>query len=467
MQTIGSFKQDSAYLSEILATDLNFDMIRRDMTIAGRDAVIFFIDGFMKDEMFEKVMEHFMRLTPDKLKGITTAQVFGDRLVPYMDVNAEHDMNNIVTSILSGISCLLVEGISGCVLINSRTYPLRSISEPEKDKVMRGSRDGFVEALVTNTALIRRRIRDPHLCMEHCYVGTGTKLDVVISYVAGMGQEDDVNKLKKELNAITTRSISMTQEALSEALTKGSFFNPFPRIKYTERPDYAAACLLEGRIILIMDNTPAVMVLPCSIADFQKEANDYYFPPITGTYMRIIRLIISFATLLITPLFLLLMNNPDFIPAWLSFIEIQEPVMLPLIVQLLMLEFVIDGLRLASLNTPDVLSSSLGVIGGLILSEFAIKANWFTVETILYMAFVTIGSFAQPSYEMGYAIKFYRILFLILIQLFNVWGFAAGLFLMFITALSTKVISGKGYLYPIIPFNGKDFIKLFFRMHAQ
>ena len=255
----------------------------------------------------------------------------------------------------------------------------------------------------------------------------------------------------------------MTSQALSEVLIPSSFFNPFPKVRFTERPDFASACILEGKVLLIMDNSPSVMIFANSIADFTKETDDYYFSPLTGTYVRTIRAFVTVLTVILTPVMLIFLNNPEIIPHWLKFIDTQSEHLIPFFVQFLLLELVVDGLRLASLNTPNTLSNSLGIIGGLILGEFAVEAGWFVPETIIYMAFVAIASFAQPSFEMGYALKFCRISLLILSELFGFIGFGIGLIAVTSVAAFSKTLSGRGYLYPVIPFNAGDFARLFVR----
>ncbi len=446
-----------------LRPDASFDLVKRDLIIAGRSATLYFVDGFIKDEVFEKIMEFFFKLKADDLQGLETMGEFSERYAPYVEVETAADPDKAATLILSGAAALVVDSIADVLLIDTRTYPSRSITEPDKDRTMRGAKDGFVETLIFNTALIRRRVRDFALRMEYFQVGSSSKVDIAVCYLEGKTSSKTLNTVRERLKGINLKGLSMTQQALSEVLAPGSFFNPFPRIKFTERPDYASACLLEGRVLVLMDNSPTVMVLPTSFADFTKEANDYYFPPLTATYIRIIRMVISVVTVLLTPVFLLLIENPGWIPEWLSFIKLSDEPMLPVIIQLLLLEFVIDGLRIASLNTPDNLSSSLSIIGGLLLSEFAITAGWFAPECILYMSFVAIAGFSQPSFEMGYAQKFVRVFLLILTQFFGLWGFIFGLIATVITMGFTKTMTGRHYLYPIIPFNGKDFLKLFVR----
>lgn len=457
------FEQWIEYLDGELQPDKSFDIIKRELEIGARRAALYFIDGFIKDEVYEKILEFLYKQTPEDIAKITDMTQFSRLKMPYVEVDSTEDKQAAVTAVLSGPSVLIVEGISGALVIDTRTYPSRSVDEPQKDKSLRGARDGFVETLVMNTALIRRRIRDSRLRMEYMQIGSGTKLDIAISYLDGVADERMLNILRKKLNNMELNGASMTQQAIAEKLQKNAFFNPFPKFKTTERPDYASACIFDGRIVLILDNAPSVMIMPISLSDFFRETDDYYFQPIVASYTRIIRMAVSIANVIITPLYLLLVNNPRIVPRWLEVIMPNETGQIPLFLQFLILEFMVDGLRLASLNTPDSLSNSLGIVGGLLLSQFAIDAGWFITEAILFMAFITIASFSLPSFEMGYAMKFERLLLLVTTQLFGIWGFIGGIILIFICMLLIKTLSGRNYLYPIIPFNLRGFLELFIR----
>ncbi|MBE6761315.1 MAG: spore germination protein [Ruminococcaceae bacterium] len=446
-----------------LNPNASFDIVKRELILGGRKSALYFVDGFIKDEVFERIMEFMFRISPEQLKGVETADEFSQRFIPYVEVDTNSDADAVCTAILSGGAVLVVDSVADYLVIDTRTYPMRSISEPEKDKTMRGSKDGFVETLIFNTAMVRRRVRDTSLRMEYYQIGENSKVDVAICFLDGKCDKKALEILRKRLKSVNLKGISMTQQALAEVICPTFFLNPFPKIKYTERPDYASACLLEGRVLLIMDNAPTVMIFPTSFADFTKEANDYYFPPLTASYIRITRQLISVITVILTPLFLLLINNPGYIPDWLSFIKLDQTPVIPIFIQLLILEFVIDGLRIASLNTPDNLSSSMSIIGGLLLSEFAINAGWFEAECILYMAFVAIAGFSQPSFEMGYAQKFIRIFLLLVTEFFGIFGLIGGLVLTVLTMALTKTLTGRNYFYPVIPFNLKDFIRLFIR----
>lgn len=450
-----------------LNTDVNFDIIKRNLLIGERNSVLYFIDGFIKDEVFEKILEYLFKQTPEELKSISDISEFSLNKMPYVEVDFTYDTDTAANSVLSGPAVLIVDGIKGALIIDTRTYPSRSTEEPQKDKSLRGSRDGFVETLIMNTALIRRRIRSENLRMEYMSVSSNSKLDVAISYIDGLANKKTLANLKKALKNLKLKSISMTTEALSEALIHHNFFNPFPRFKLTERPDFASAAILDGKIVLIIDNSPSVMILPDSFADFFREVDDYYFLPLVGSYTRILRIIVALFTVIATPVYLLIMNNQSAVPHFLNFLVAEQTGSLPIFLQFLLLELVVDGLRIASLNTPDTLSNSLGIIGGLLLSEFAVNAGWFIGETVLFMAFVTIASYIQPSFEMGYAMKFERIFILILTEFFNLFGFIASIIICLIVMAFTKTLSGKCYLYPIIPFNLKAFCHLFLRTSAK
>ncbi len=451
----------------ILQPEKSFDLVRRDMEIAGRQCTLLFIDGMIKDEIMEKMLEYFLKLDISIWEDTPDMQHFSRRIIPYVEVAEEDHLDAACTAILSGNLGLFIQGFSACALIDIRTYPVRSVEEPEKDKVLRGSRDGFVETVVFNTALIRRRIRDPKLTMSIFSVGESSHTDIVVCYMEDRADLELVQRIKERIGHIKVQGLTMSQESLAEALVSSKWRNPFPKTRYTERPDTASSALLEGRVVILVDNSPSAMILPSGIFDFFREADDYYFPPITATYLRITRIVIFLLTLFLTPLWLLLVEHPQWIPPWLAFIGVSEPNGVPLLAQLLVLEFAVDGLRMASTNTPSIMSNSLSIIGALLLGDFAVQSGWFVPETILYAAFTAIANYAQPSLELGFAFKFVRLGLLVLTGCFGLWGFAGGILLFLILLCSTRTLSGKSYLYPLIPFNARDFKRTFIRSKLE
>ena len=458
------YQHNQKLLDDALRVDGSFDLVAKDMMIGGRKSRLYFVDGFAKDSVMEKIMEFLLALTPEKVNEATDAADFSCRFVSYVEADTQKESDTVVTAVLSGTLALLMEGFEEVILIDARTYPARGVQEPDDDKVLRGSHEGFVETLVNNTALVRRRIRDPALTMEIVQIGTSSKTDVVMCYLDGKADPELTRDLRHKLNHIQVDALSMGQESLAECLVNKGWWNPFPKVRYTQRPDTAAASVTEGGILIIVDNSPSVMVLPTRLWDFTQETNDYYFPPLVGSYLRIVRMVVFCATLLLTPTWFLLIQNPSLIPHWLDFIRVDEPNSVPLLAQLLLVELIIDALKLASLNTPSSLSNSFSVVGALILGDFAVKAKWFVPEVVLYMAFVAIADFTQASFELGYTIKLFRVLILVLCGIFGPWGYVAGLLLMVISAFTTPTITGRKYLYPLIPFNGADFCRLMLRL---
>ncbi len=452
--------ENMQYLNRLLEVEKSFDLVYRVIQVGGREACIYFIDGFCKDEMMQKMLQYFMDLKEEEMPQ--DAHEMSKRCIPYVEVDLQDEWEQIVYFIMSGVFALFIDGFEKCLLIDSRTYPARSVSEPEKDKALRGSKDGFVETIVFNTALIRRRIRSTQLRMELFHAGNSSQTDIVLCYMENRVDHAFLEKLKERIERIRVDALTMNQESLAECLYKKKWYNPFPKFKFTERPDTASAQILEGDIVILVDNSPSAMITPTSIFDVVEEA-DYYFPPITGTYLRLSRFLIAILTYLMTPTFLLLMQRPEWIPAGFEFIMVKDPTNLPLVWQFLILELAIDGLRLAAVNTPNMLSTPLSVMAALVLGEFSVNSGWFNSEVMLYMAFVAISNYTQASYELGYAIKFMRIINLILTAAFGLWGYLAAILIMVAAVVSNKTISGKSYVYPLLPLNLKQLSKRFIR----
>ena len=438
-------------LDKLTRANENFDIIKRVIRINKRKSVLYFIDGLLKEAIMEKMMEFFYGITEDDF--FTNTETFVENCVPYIEVDKSKNSNAVVTALLSGIAILSVDGLDEIILIDARSYPQRETAM-----------DAFTEIFVQNCVLIRRRIRDKNLTIKALQAGDKSKTDIALIYMDNKVDKNLLKNIEQKIKNITTEELSMTQQGFVEALIKSKWINPFPKVKYSERPDTTSANILKGNIAIIVDNSPSSIIIPTSIFDLMEEADDYYFPPVTGTYLKISRYVVSLLSIFITPLWLLTNRYPDFVPTFFQFTIVSEPQKIPIFWQLILIEIAIDGLRLASINTPEMLSTTLGIIGGIALSEFAIDAGFASTETILYMAFVTIANYSQPSQELSYAIKFLRILLLIATELFSIFGLIGGVVLIIILLYSNKTLSGKSYLYPLIPFNGKALLRKFVRI---
>lgn len=458
-----SLGENQRALDELLGVGRNYDVINRNLYVGSRKGRLYVIDGYGDDGVIERIISFLLGRGGDLAADAADMQDFIDRCVTFCEVDCENNMDKILKGAFIGKTILLLEGFDYCAMIDAKQFPSRNVEEPSDGKVLRGSHDGFTETMVQNTALLRRRIRDSHFTLESHQVGGRSRTDVVLAYMDNQANPKDLEELRQKLERIDVGSIAMSQESVAEAIVKPQWYNPFPKVRYTERPDTATACIMEGSIVLLVDNSPSVMILPTSLFDFMEEANDYYFPPLIGTYLRYLRMVVLLLALFITPVWYLLVKDAGRVPDALQFIVPEEPGSVPLLVQLLLLDFVVDLLKLASLNTPDALSNSFSMLGALILGDFAVQARWMVPEVLVYMAFVAIANFAQPSFELGYALKLVRMLFLILVAAFDVWGLIGGIVGLFLLLVSTKPILGRGYLYPLIPFDGKAMGRLLVR----
>lgn len=463
MQFSGDFERDDRAFSALLHLEKNYDLGHRVLQFGPRRAALFFVEAFVNTALTQKMLQGFLSLKETDFAAAPTIAAFAETAVPHTEVHVESDMNKAATEMLAGMTVMLLEGYESCLLLDLREYPMRAVSEPEDDRVLRGAHDGFCEAVKQNVSLIRRRVRSPEFCVEKFTVGSHSHTDVALCYMQNAADPRLVDELRTKLSAIDIPSLSMGQESLTECLVKTQKWNPLPKVRTTERPDRAAASVLEGKLIVMVDNSPVAMVLPTGIFDFMQDTNEYYFPPCTGTFLRTVRFGVFIGALLLIPTWYMLVENPSLLPVALEPLRIKESVALPLFWQIILVEWIVDGLKLASLNTPSALSNAFGIIGALILGEFAVSARILIPDVLLYMAFVSVSSFVQPSFQLGYAFKVFRLMLIVLIAVIGPWGLPIGLLLMLLCIAFTHTVTSTSYLYPLIPFDGPSLRRLLIR----
>ena len=446
-----------------LSIDKSFDLVERKITVGGRDTVIYYINGFIKDNIMEEILETFFELSKETMNSFKDITQFASYEIPHVAVEKDDDINSSIYKLLTGQTILYIDGFDAFIVLDLRVYPGHDASEPEKEKTLRGSREAFIEKLVFDSAFLRRHIRDPRLVCEIHTIGSISKTDVCVVYLDGVADEKVHKLIVDSLQKVDIKALTVGDQTLIDVMCQKNWLNPFPKVRYTERPDVAAAHIIEGKFAVIVDNSPNVLILPTGIFDFLQSANDYYFPLFTGNYLRLVRNLILLSTILVTPIYLLFVNGDIPAPVYLDFLRPQDKFYIPLGIQFIILEFAVDTLNLASINTPNTLGSSLSFIGGLIIGDYAIKTGWFTTQSVLYMAIVALGGFAQTSIEMNYAFKFMRIIIIILTSAFGLYGFIGGLIFMLITMFTTKTIAGDSYFYPLYPLNLKDLKRVLFR----
>ncbi|MEG2348819.1 MAG: spore germination protein, partial [Clostridia bacterium] len=451
---INEFKMDSS-----LDLKNNYDIIKKHIKVGSKQGCFYYIDGFLKEKIMTNIMEAILKITPEQISSIKTAEEFSSNFLNYPEIEIQTDFNMIFQNILSGCLIFFIDDFDQSIIIDIRKYPNRSIEEPENDKVLRGAKDGFIETPIVNIALIRRRIRSLDLKVEYFNLGEETHSDVVICYMQSKVDGEKLENLKNKISNLKVKSLTNGSQSLIESLSTKKWINPFPKVKFTSRPDIAASNLLEGRIILMADNTPSVAIVPTFILDFFQEAEDYYFPPPTGNFIRFTRILLAIISTFVTPLWLLAIKNLSLLPTWLAFLEPKEMAGIPTLIQLLFLEFSVEALRAASVNTPAMISTSVALIGTIIIGDIAVVSKIIMPEALLFTAFATIGFYCQSSFEFGYALKYVRMMLLILVGLFNFYGLAIGIIITILMMAFNKTITKDSFIYPLIPFNFKDLKK--------
>lgn len=447
-------------LRQILGIGKSFDVIQLDLLYAERDMAVFFIDGFIKDDVFVQIMKLLSGLKAEEISDHPLEKLLRS-YIPYVEIETTNDLQKVADMVLAGPTALIVDGIDKAILIDARTYPARSPEEPDIERVVRGSRDGYVETLVFNTALTRRRIRDRTLRMEYMQVGRRSKTDVVVCYLEDIADEELVIDIKKSLEKIDTDGIPMAEKTVEEFIS-GNHWNPYPTVRYTERPDTAAAHLYEGHVCIIVDGSPSVIIAPTTFWHHLQHAEEYRNKPVVGAYLRLVRFLAVWASIFLLPLWYLLAVQPELLPERLSFIGPNEDGQIPLYLQFLLIEVGIDMLRMAAIHTPNSLATALGLVAALMIGQVAVEVGLFSNEVILYLSIAAIGMFATPSYEMSLANRIFRLILLTLTAILHEIGFVIGTFL-WVLLLVTMKSYNVPYLWPFIPFDFKGMMDIIIR----
>lgn len=445
----------------------SFDLLERTIKIGGRRATLFYVDGLTDGLKAQYVLNYLLSISEREMNQVANSQQFIEENLPFLSSQVTESYEIAQQRIYSGLSIMVVEGLDKIIIIDVRQYPSRSIEEPEKEKSLRGAKDGFTESFMQNIGLIRRRIRDNNLILKYFPMGEVSKTDIAIAYMKDKVDKDLLVRIESLIKKVQTDYITVGDQSVLEKLMNAmgtySSFNPFPKVRYSQRPDIIAGHITEGKIAIIVDNSPTVMLLPVGVFDFLQDVDDYYFPQLTGNYFRLLRTLNFLVILFLTPIYVLIIQYKEMTPEILEFFVPKENFAVPILIQFVLLELAIDGLKLASLNTPSSLGMSLSVIGALILGEFSVNSGWFIPQTILCMAVVALASFTQPSIELSYGIKFSRLLMIIGAGVLGLAGFAVGLGISLFVLATTKTLSGDSYLYPLVPFKWSALKKLLFR----
>ncbi|MBH0229648.1 spore germination protein [Halobacillus yeomjeoni] len=456
-----SLKKNRLILDERVGVEQSFDIGFRTLHILGREVHIYYVTGLCETPIIVQLMRQLFEMNDLEEPGEDIfQQIKGD--IPHQQVEVVESLDQCITQLLSGLAVIFVEGVQSALIVDVRSYPGRTPEEPDTEKVIRGSRDGFTENIIENTALTRRRIRDERLRHEILQVGERSKTDICISYIQDVADPGLVDLIKKEIKDIDIDGLSMADKTLEEYLVNQGR-NPFPLVRYTERPDVAAAHLFEGHVMIMVDTSPSMIITPTTYFHHVQHAEEFRQSPAVGTFVRWVRFFGIFASVFLLPLWILFVLQPDLLPEALSFIGPNEESSIPVIIQILIADLGLEMLRIAAIHTPTPLSTAMGLIAAVLIGQIAIDVGLFIPEVILYVAVSAIGSYATPSYELSVANKMSRVLMVIFVALFGVKGFMIGMTAYILLLAHTKSFNTP-YLWPFLPFNGKGALQILLRM---
>ncbi|WP_026585162.1 spore germination protein [Bacillus sp. J33] len=455
-----SVQEIERYMKDRVGLGDSFDLGVRKLKVLRKDVHFYYINGLTDTQFIIEIVEGLVEINDNEKLSTKLFEIVENRI---MHQSVEHikTMDELVDQVLSGLIVVVVEGEGVGLVVDVRSYPGRTPQEPDTEKVVRGSRDGYVENIIVNTALTRRRIRDERLRFEIMRVGERGKTDVAIGYIKDIANKDLIDLIRKEIKEIKIDGITMADKTVEEFLLKQGY-NPFPLVRYTERADVAAAHLLEGHVIVFVDTSPSVIITPTTYFHHLQHAEEYRQSPAVGTFVRWIRFLGLMASIVLLPLWFLFVLEPSLLPERIAFIGPNEETNVPVIVQLFLADVGIEFLRIAAIHTPTPLSTAMGLIAAVLIGQIAIDVGLFVPEVILYVSLAAIGTFATPSYELSIANKIVRLGLLVAVAIFHTPGLVVGLTLVILSLASIKSLNTP-YLWPFLPFSPVAFTQILIR----
>ncbi len=424
---------------------------------------VIYVDGMTnKEAVSEYAVDNLMRNMDleelDKNPEKELQGAIAKTSISILEVKPVLTLEDAVDKILSGETVLLIDTCSKGVMLSSRGWPMRGVSEPSTETVLRGARDGFNETMKVNLTLIRRRIRDPRLKIKYMQVGNRSKTDVALIYMEDIVNEEVLETVKKRLSSIKIDAI--LESSYIEELIEDDNYSPFPQVENTERPDAAASALLEGRVVIAVDNTPTVLMAPAIFTSFMQSSEDYYERWLSACMIRLLRYIALPITILLPAMYVAITSfHPNMLPTKLALYVAasRANVPFPAYVEAFLMELVIELIREAALRITGPVGSTIGLVGGLVIGQSSVTAGLITPLAVIVVAMTSIASFTIPSYNFSTSLRMIRFAFIFLAAAMGLFGISIGLCIL-IVHLCTLKSFGMPYLSPFSSFieNKKD-----------
>lgn len=442
------------------------DVVYRDFRIGieqNNRMTIVYVDGLVDKEL---IQEHILKplmtdariVLPDP--GNVKRKLFeltSEGTLSVADIKEESDLNKGIAAVLSGDTIVLINGVSELLIISTRGWPIRGISEPASEAVIRGPREGFVETFRVNTVLLRRKIKDPKFKIKNTQVGVRSKTDVGIAYIDDIVDFKVLEEVEKRIDAIDIDGI--LESGYIEQLIEDSWLSIFPQIQSTERPDEVAAALLEGRIAIIVDNTPFVLILPTTLNAFLQSPEDYYERWWASTFIRWVRVVALIISLVLPASYIAIASyHPGIIPSNLAIFIAgsREGVPFPVFIEALLMEGTFELLREAGVRLPSQIGATIGIVGSLIIGQAAVQAGLVNPIMIIIVAVTAISSFSIPSYNFTISFRLLRFFSMIGASVLGLYGLVLTIIVVLVHLSSLKSF-GVPYLAPFVSIKTSDF----------
>ncbi len=454
-----STKENMAYVRDLFKD--TSDMVFREFNCGNILCALVYIDG-MADKILldDYVVEPLMEMAGE----VTDPVELKSRVISVSDMREVKTMTDGLAAALSGETLLFIDGYPGAIIIATRSWPNRGVSEPSSETVIRGPREGFTETIRFNTALLRRRIRDVGLKVEASQCGVRSKTDIALVYIDDIVNIEVLKELRRRLKRIDIDAI--LDSGYIEQFIEDNENTPFPQVQSTERPDVVSAALYEGRVGIIVDGSPFVLIVPAVLVDFFQAPDDYYSSWITGSFVRFLRLIGIMTSLIMPALYVAVTSfHADLIPTKLAYTiaASREGVPFPAYVEVFLMEAALAFLIQAIIKLPKAISSTIGIVGGLIIGQSAVSAGLVSPIMIIILGTTAITTFLIPNYEVTAAFTYFRIMIIILSAVLGLYGIMLGV--IFLVIHLTRIKSfGIPYLAPAVDLVWSDMKDLFVRL---
>ncbi|MDT3425337.1 spore germination protein KA [Paenibacillus forsythiae] len=457
----GEIEQDLALLRTILAS--SSDIVFREFQMGdAQKAAIIFLDGMVNTVIVDSdIIRPLLRygeamLQKSSLSSASLESLLRNQVITAAQVSSGEQIQEAVDHVLSGDTVLLIDGVKKALFISAKGWGKRAVEEPATEAVIRGPREGFTENLLTNISLIRRRLRTPQLKIEGIQLGRLSKTDVAITYLSGVADDSIVEEVRKRVSRIDIDAI--LESGYVEELIEDNSFSIFPQVNYTERPDKIVANLLEGKVAILIDNTPFALIVPVTFFEMMQASEDYYQRYFISTLIRLLRYLFLVIALLLPSLYIALLTfHQEMLPTslLLSAAASREAVPFPAIVEALLMEISFEALREAGVRLPRPVGQAVSIVGALVIGEASVSAGIVSAPMVIIVSITGIASFIIPSYSQAITIRLLRFPMMLLAGTLGLYGVLLGVLFILIHLARLRSF-GVPYLSPLAPLHTSD-----------